>query len=110
MPRTRKTEATPGPRKKLNLGTEAAPRKMGRPAAPEPYERVTVTLFDRHVLWLDKLALSIREKTGKKVHRAELIRAFVDHATNWVCPDRPDFEQNIRSLLIEKGVKNETST
>ena len=78
-----------------------APRIKGRPQASEPYQKVTVCLFDRHVLFLDKVALAIREKTGKHVKRAELVRSIVDHAAAWVRPDKPDadFDKAVRSLL-----------
>ena len=49
-----------------------------------------------------RVALAIREKTGKPViKRAELIRAIVDHAAAWVRPDKPDadFDKAVRSLL-----------
>ena len=67
--------------KKPDIGLEVAPRIKGRPRTTEPYQKVTVCLFDRHVLALDKLALAIREKTGQRVCRAELVRALVDQAT-----------------------------
>lgn len=84
------------------IGLEVTPRQpKGRPAAPEAYEKVTVCLFDRHVLFLDKVALAIREKTRKHVKRAELVRSIVDHAAAWVRPDKPDadFDKAVRSLL-----------
>jgi len=87
--------------KKTDIGLDVAPRIKGRPKNAEPYQKVTVCLFDRHVLFLDKVALAIREKTGKHVKRAELVRAIVDHAAAWVHPDKPDadFDKAVRSLL-----------
>ena len=87
--------------KPADIGLEVAPRIKGRPKAPEAYQKVTVCLFDRHVLFLDKVALAIREKTGKHIKRAELVRAIVDHAAAWVRPDKPDadFDKAVRSLL-----------
>jgi hypothetical protein len=90
-----KTTKTP------DIGQDVPPRVKGRPRTVEPYQKVTVCLFDRHTLWLDKLGLAIREKTGKHVARAELIRAIVDHAAVWIRPNgKPeDFDKAVRSLL-----------
>jgi hypothetical protein len=93
---TRTTRTT----KPAGIGLEVAPRIKGRPKNGEPYQKVTVCLFDRQTLWLDKVALAIREKTGKHVKRAELVRAIVDHASAWVRPDKPaDFDKAVRDLL-----------
>jgi len=87
--------------KPADIGLEVTPRVKGRPRNVEPYQKVTVCLYDRQTLWLDKLALAIREKTGKHVARAELVRAIVDHASAWVRPDKPDadFDKAVASLL-----------
>ena len=86
------------------VGLKPKPRVTGRPKNAEPYTKVTVCLYDRQTLWLDKVALMIREKTGQHVARAELVRAIVDHAAAWIRPDGPavDFDKAVRSLL--KGV------
>ena len=60
---------------KPDIALEVAPRIMGRPKAAEAYQKVTVCLFNRQTIWLDKVRLAIREKTGQNVHRAELVRA-----------------------------------
>ena len=90
--------------KPADIGLEVAPRVKGRPKNGEAYSKVTVCLYDRQTLWLDKVALMIREKTGQHVARAELVRAIVDHAAAWIRPDGPavDFDKAVRSLL--KGV------
>lgn len=67
---------TPTTGKKAKLGVESE-RIEGRPRATEPYQKVTVTLFDRQILHLDKAALVIRERTGQAVSHAELIRAAI---------------------------------
>jgi len=85
--------------KPVDIGLEVAPRIKGRPKAAEPYQKVTVCLFDRHVLLLDKIALSIRERTGIHMRRAELVRAIVDRATTELEPARKDFDKTIRSLF-----------
>ena len=77
---------------------ETAPAGKGRPAGPD-YEKITVCLYPKHVLFLDKVVLAIREKTGKRVKRAELIRAVVDNMASWVDPTRANFEQVIKGLF-----------
>jgi hypothetical protein len=39
---------------------------------------VSVVLFDRQILHLDRLAAKIRATTGKMMNRAEIIRALID--------------------------------
>jgi hypothetical protein len=39
---------------------------------------VSVVLFDRQIAHLDRLATTIRSKTGKVLNRAEMIRALID--------------------------------
>jgi len=89
-----------------DIGLEVAPRIMGRPRTAEPYQKVTICLFDRQTLWLDKVALAIREKTGRSVRRAEMVRALVDHAAGMIDPTRKDFDKTVRDLLpsIEKDI------
>lgn len=81
------------------IGLEVAPRVFGRPKAVEPYQKVTVCLYNRHVLLLDKVALAIREKTGKVVRRAELVRALVEKSAAGLNPEAKDFDKTVRSLL-----------
>lgn len=80
-------------------GVVIAPQFKGRPQAVEPYKKVTVCLFNKHTLFLDKIALAIQERTGQHIPRAELIRAMVDHAAAWIDPKREDFDKTVRSLL-----------
>lgn len=86
-------------KRKPDIGLETAPRTMGRPKAEEPYSKVTVILYDRHVLFLDKVALAIRERTGKIVKRAELVRDLVEYAAARVDPDTKGFEEAARELF-----------
>lgn len=65
------TKTTPAERSEVALASK------GR---AEPYQKVTVCLYDRQVLWLDKTALEILERTGKHINRAALIRDILDHA------------------------------
>ena len=95
---------TPTRGKRPDIGIEVRERIEGRPRASEPYQKVTVTLFDRHILSLDKVALVIRERTGQAVSRAELIRAILDAAAGSLNPEGPDFDKNVRELFpILKG-------
>jgi hypothetical protein len=84
-------------------GTEAEihipERSGGRPRAAEPYQKVSVTLYERQILYLDKAAQAIRERTGQVVSRAELIRAILDAAAGSLNPEAKDFDKNIRGLF-----------
>jgi hypothetical protein len=67
----------------LTPPTEAAPAKatqtvLGRPATHEEWTKVTVVLFNRQIVFLDRLANDIRAKTGAAIRRAEILRALVD--------------------------------
>jgi len=90
---------TPTKGKRPDIGIEVPERIEGRPRAAEPYQKVTVTLYERQILHLDKAALVIRERTGQAVSRAELIRALVDAAAGSLNTEAPDFDKNIRELF-----------
>ena len=85
--------------KKPALDLKPAPRIKGRPKAAEDYQKVTDCLFNRNVIYLDKVMLAIREKTGKLVKRAELVRALVEQAAETIDPARADFERMISRLF-----------
>ena len=56
--------------------TRAGP---GRPPVhQETWSKVSVVLFDRQIVHLDRLAVDIRGKSGKVLNRAEIIRALID--------------------------------
>ncbi|MDZ4242251.1 MAG: hypothetical protein U1D99_05445 [Candidatus Omnitrophota bacterium] len=98
---------TPTTGKRADIGIEVPERIEGRPRAAEPYQKVTVTLYERQILHLDKAALVIRERTGQAVSRAELIRAVLDKAAGSLNPEAPDFDKTIRGLFpILKGSSN----
>src|SRR5438046_8889843 len=46
----------------------------------EPWAKITVVLLDRHVAYLDRLAIDIRLKHGKAISRAEIIRGLIEAA------------------------------
>lgn len=54
----------------------------GRPVLhTEPWAKITVVLLDRHVAYLDRLAIDIRLKHGKAISRAEIIRGLIEAAS-----------------------------
>jgi hypothetical protein len=60
----------------------AGKRRPGRPPVhDEAWTKVTVVLFDRQIVFLDRVAATIRAETGAVVSRAQLIRAFLDAVT-----------------------------
>jgi hypothetical protein len=53
----------------------------GRPIVhTEPWAKITVVLLDRHVAYLDRLAIDIRLKHGRAISRAEIIRGLIEAA------------------------------
>jgi hypothetical protein len=61
--------------------TTRAPSKPGPgrpPVHSESWSKVSVVLFDRQILQLDRLATNIRGTNGKVLNRAEIIRALID--------------------------------
>ena len=44
----------------------------------ESWSKVSVVLFDRQIVHLDRLATDIRGRSGKVLNRAEIIRALID--------------------------------
>src|SRR5436190_22648562 len=51
----------------------------GRPPVhTESWSKVSVVLFDRQIVHLDRLATDIRGKSGRAANRAEIIRALID--------------------------------
>ena len=60
--------------------TISRPRaRRGRPRMHrEAWTKVSVVMFERQVLELDRLTTAIRSKTGANLTRAEVIRALLD--------------------------------
>jgi hypothetical protein len=85
--------------KRADIGKEVPVRIKGRPAAAEAYQKITVIMYERQILHLDKVSLAIREKTGQVVHRAELIRAILDKVAGSLNPDAKDFDKTVRELF-----------
>lgn len=57
----------------------AGKRRPGRPPVhDEAWTKVTVVLFNRQIVFLDRLAANIRARSGAAISRAQIIRALVD--------------------------------
>jgi hypothetical protein len=57
----------------------AGARRPGRPPVhDEAWTKVTVVLFNRQIVFLDRLAANIRAQSGAAISRAQLIRALLD--------------------------------
>ena len=68
-------------KKRVRVGTARLIPKAGRGRPPvhhETWSKVSVVLFDRQIVHLDRLATDIRGKSGKVINRAEIIRALID--------------------------------
>lgn len=75
----------PAPRKPqadIFASTRRAAGEKRRPGRPpvhdEAWTKVTVVLFNRQIVFLDRLAANIRAQSGAAISRAQLIRALVD--------------------------------
>jgi hypothetical protein len=67
--------------KKLASASKLRKKKTGRgrpPVHSESWSKVSVVLFDRQIVHLDRLATDIRGASGKVMNRAEIIRALID--------------------------------
>ena len=68
------------------MATRTTRRPVARPTARrgrprthrEAWTKVSVVMFERQVLELDRLTATIRGKTGANLTRAEIIRALLD--------------------------------
>ena len=55
------------------------PKRRGRrPSHTEHWTKVTVVLFDRQIVFLDRLGADIRAANGVAISRAHVIRALID--------------------------------
>ena len=60
-------------------GETERPKKRGRrPSHTEHWTKVTVVLFDRQIVFLDRLGADIRAASGVAISRAHVIRALID--------------------------------
>jgi hypothetical protein len=66
-------------RRNTKLRTADVRPLRGRPPVHrETWSKVSVVLFDRQILHLDRLTTDVRGKSGKVMNRAEIIRALID--------------------------------
>jgi hypothetical protein len=64
---------------RVSSETEDRPKKRGRrPSHTEHWTKVTVVLFDRQIVFLDRLGADIRAASGVAISRAHVIRALID--------------------------------
>ena len=81
MPERRKIKLTKPPADIFAPTQEIAASRRGPgrpPVHDEAWTKVTVVLFDRQIVFLDRLAANIRAQSGAAISRAQLIRALVD--------------------------------
>ena len=63
----------------VDSGATDRPKKRGRrPSHTEHWTKVTVVLFDRQIVFLDRLGADIRAASGVAISRAHVIRALID--------------------------------
>jgi hypothetical protein len=55
-----------------------APRWGRPPALLDQWSRVTMVLYDRQIIFLDRLITDIRASTGAIVKRTDIVRALID--------------------------------
>src|SRR5437588_11459098 len=93
-------------------GERVSPVKSnrGRPIVhTEPWAKITVVLLDRHVAYLDRLAIDIRLKHGKAISRAELIRGLIEAAiTSGIDLSQADSIDTLVELLTGAVPKRKT--
>lgn len=76
-PKTTKRSATVVPAG--GKGRQRTKRGPGRPPIhDEAWTKVTVVLFNRQIVFLDRLAANIRAQSGAAISRATLLRSLVD--------------------------------
>ena len=67
------------PSRNATRKAEADKRRPGRPPIhAESWTKVTVVLFDRQIVFLDRLAEHIRATSAAEISRAQLLRSMVD--------------------------------
>ncbi len=77
--KTRTTKTSPDIFAPTRKSAAAGKRKPGRPPVhDEAWTKVTVVLFNRQIVFLDRLAANIRAQSGAAISRAQLIRALLD--------------------------------
>ena len=65
-------------RGKLHQPGSMRPARGRPPVHQETWSKVSVVLFDRQIVQLDRLSIDVRGKSGKVLNRTEIIRALID--------------------------------
>ena len=72
------------PKPRADIFAPTAPDREGKrgpgrpPIHDEAWTKVTVVLFNRQIVFLDRLAANLRAQSGAAISRAQLIRAMID--------------------------------
>jgi hypothetical protein len=78
----RRRKPTPVKTADMFARTKTSPTGTRRPGRPpvhdEAWTKVTVVLFNRQIVFLDRLAANIRAQSGAAISRAQLLRSLVD--------------------------------
>ena len=78
-----------------------AKREQVRPVTqPDSWAKITVVLLDRHVAYLDRIAVDIRLQHGFAISRAELSRSLIEASaqSGLVLSDAADMKKMIAML------------
>ena len=79
---TRRRKSVPVKSADIFARTKRSPSGARRPGRPpvheEAWTKVTVVLFNRQIVFLDRLAANIRAQSGAAISRAQLLRSLVD--------------------------------
>lgn len=97
--------STPAPAEVTPIPVAERPAPGTADHPQDDWAKVTVLLFNRQVVYLDRLTASIREMTGSSVKRAEVIRALIDTIIESGLEkdlSKASSEDEIRSLLSSK--------
>jgi hypothetical protein len=79
MARRRRTATTTSADVLVRPHRSTGVRRPGRPPVhDEAWTKVTVVLFNRQIVFLDRLAANIRAQNGAAISRAQLLRSLVD--------------------------------
>jgi hypothetical protein len=96
------------------MATRTTRRPVARPTARrgpprthrQAWTKVSVVMFERQVLELDRLTATIRSKTGANLTRAEIIRALLDALNE----SRLDVTSIVSGAQLKRLVSQKLST
>jgi hypothetical protein len=73
-----RAQTAPTTRARVPARTQGRARPGRPPVHTEAWSKVSVVLFDRQIHTLDRLTQDMRDREGKAMNRAEVIRALID--------------------------------